>query len=212
MLEQGIRPLKLRRSGVPRIAIRRSPAASAGQALVEFAAVLLPILLIVVGIIQFGLIFGANVTLTNATREAARSATIVRYDIASSRAVNDITRCTETLDAALQSFGILAGTSPNFVVTRPCPAGSATDLNGDGLADRWVNGDLTLTLCTGVTTPTSPCPTTGTYCATQDPVGCLVQVSLTYRSDIIVPLIGVLLPTDANGRFIQSVTATMVVN
>jgi len=183
-----------------------------GQALVEFAAVLLPILLVIVGIIQFGLIFGANVTLTNAVREAARTATIQRYDVVASRAVNDIDRCTATLDAALQSFGILTVSSPNFVVTRPCPAGSATDLNGDGLADRWVNGDLTMTLCTAVATPTSPCPTTGTYCATQDPVGCLVQVTLTYRTDIVVPLVGALLPTDAGGRFLQSVTATMVVN
>ncbi|MCC6617821.1 MAG: pilus assembly protein, partial [Chloroflexi bacterium] len=125
-----------------------------GQALVEFAAVLLPILLVIVGIIQFGLIFGANVTLTNAVREAARTATIQRYDVVASRAVNDIDRCTATLDAALQSFGILTVSSPNFVVTRPCPAGSATDLNGDGLADRWVNGDLTMTLCTAVATPT----------------------------------------------------------
>ncbi len=39
--------------------------------MVEFAAVLLPVLLIVVGIVQFGLLFGANVTLTNAAREAA---------------------------------------------------------------------------------------------------------------------------------------------
>jgi hypothetical protein len=39
-----------------------------------------------------------------------------------------------------------------------------------------------------------------------------VQVSLTYRSDIIVPLIGPLLATDGDGRFVQSVTATMVMN
>ena len=66
-----------------------------------------PILLVVVGIIQFGLIFGANVTLTNAAREAARAATIVRYDIAASRAVNDLDRCTAALDAARRSFGLL---------------------------------------------------------------------------------------------------------
>lgn len=180
--------------------------------MVEFAAVLLPILLIIVGIIQFGLIFSANVTLTNATREAARSATIVRYDIAASRAVNDLDRCTAALDAAVRAFGTLSATSPHFVTTRPCPAGSASDLNGDGLHDRWVNGDITLSLCSAMATPTSPCPTVGTYCATDDPVGCVVQVTLTYRTDIIVPLIGGLLPTDANGRLVQSVTATMVMN
>jgi hypothetical protein len=183
-----------------------------GQALVEFAAVLLPILLIVVGIIQFGLIFGAQVTLTNATREAARAATIVRYDIASSRAVNDVDRCTAALDAATQAFGILPSSSPNFLATRPCPGGSGADLNADGLHDRWVDGDMTISLCSAVATPTAPCPTTGTYCATQDPVGCLVRVTLTYRSDIVVPLIGNLLSTDGNGRFVQTATATMVVN
>lgn len=183
-----------------------------GQALVEFAAVLLPILLIIVGIIQFGMIFSANVTLTNATSEAARAATVARYDIAASRADNDIDRCTATLDSALQSFGLLNASSPNFVVTRPCLPGSASDLNGDGFDDRWVNGDLTLSLCTDVATPTAPCPTTGTYCTLDEPVGCLVQVTLTYRSDIVVPLVGVLLPTDGSGRFIQSVTTTMKVN
>lgn len=183
-----------------------------GQALVEFAAVLLPILLVVVAIIQFGLLFGANVTLTNAVREAARAATIAHYDIAASRAVNDLDRCTAALDAGTRAFGFLSTTAPHFSATRPCAAGSASDLNGDGLHDRWVNGDLTVTLCTAMATPTSPCPTAGTYCATQDPVGCIVQVSLTYRSDIIVPLIGPLLSTDASGRFVQSVTATMVMN
>lgn len=77
-----------------------------GQAMVEFAAVLLPILLLVVGIIQFGLIFGANITLTNAAREGARAATIARYDIANP-AANDTNRCTSVLNAARNSFGIM---------------------------------------------------------------------------------------------------------
>lgn len=181
-----------------------------GQAMVEFAAVLLPILLIIVGIIQFGLIFGANVTLTNAAREGARAATIARYDNELSRSSNDVNRCTSALDAARQSFGIMTASAPNFSTSRPCGAGS--DLNGDGLHDRWVNGDLTMTLCSSMATPTSPCPTTGTYCTLSDASGCLVQVQLTYRSDIVVPLIGDLLSTDGSGRFVQTATATMVVN
>ena len=60
-----------------------------GQAMVEFAAVLLPVLLIVVGIIQFGLLFGANVTLTNAAREAARAATIESVDLDHHRALSE---------------------------------------------------------------------------------------------------------------------------
>jgi hypothetical protein len=37
-------------------------------------------------------------------------------------------------------------------------------------------------------------------------------VTLTYRSDIIVPFMGEILSTDAGGRFVQRATATMVVN
>lgn len=180
--------------------------------MVEFATVLLPILLLIVAIIQFGLLFGANVTLTNAAREAARAATIARFDIELPRATNDLDRCTAALDAARNSFGLMTASAPNFSSTRPCPSSSATDLNGDGLHDRWVNGDLTMTLCSSMATPTSPCPTTGTYCGLNDPTGCLVQVTLTYRSDIIVPIIGELLAKDAGGRFVQTARATMVVN
>jgi hypothetical protein len=180
--------------------------------MVELAVVLLPALLIVVGIVQFGLLFGANVTLTNVAREAARAATIARYDIALSRASNDLARCTDAIDAAVQSFGLLDSGSPNFSAARPCAAGSASDLNGDGLHDRWVSGDFTMTLCASMATSTSPCPTTGAYCVTTDPTGCLVQVRLTYRSDIVVPLIGALLSTDGSGRFVHTATATMVVN
>jgi Flp pilus assembly protein TadG len=183
-----------------------------GQAMVEFAALLLPILLIVVGIIQFGLIFGANVTLTNAAREAARAATIQSYDLNLTRSANDLARCTAALNAARQSFGIMNAAPPNFTATTPCPAGSASDLNGDGLHDRWITGDMTMTICSSMATPSAPCPTTGTYCATNDPVGCLVQVRLTYRSTIIVPLIGDLLSTDGGGRFVQKAAATMVIN
>jgi hypothetical protein len=69
-----------------------------------------------------------------------------------------------------------------------------------------------MTLCSSMASATSPCPTAGTYCTTTDPGGCLVQVTLTYRSDIIVPFMGEILSTDAGGRFVQRATATMVVN
>ena len=42
---------------------------------------------------------------------------------------------------------------------------------------------MTMTICSSMATPTAPCPTTGTYCTTDDPAECLVQVRLTYRSD-----------------------------
>ena len=45
-----------------------------GQALVEFALVLLPLTIILFGIIQFGFLFGGQTGLVNAAREAARYA------------------------------------------------------------------------------------------------------------------------------------------
>jgi Flp pilus assembly protein TadG len=181
-----------------------------GQALVEFAAVLLPVLLLIVGVVQFGLLFGANVTHTNAARESARAATIYIYDNQHNKAWNDAERCGDAVAAAEQAFGFLSTSSPHI----------STTINGGGsspppLGDGQVNGDLTISYCDHVITPDGDCPDTtdpDTTCVPDEREGCLVRVTLTYRSDIIVPLIGALLETDANGRFMQRATATMVVN
>lgn len=186
------------------------PASSRGQALVEFAAVLLPVLLLIVGVVQFGLLFGASVTLTNAARESARAATIYIYDNQHNKAWNDAERCGEAVAAAEQAFGFLSTASPHF----------STTLNGDGscptpAGDGQVNGDLAITYCDHVTTPDGDCPDgtdSDTTCVPDTREGCLVRITLTYRSDIIVPFIGALIATDANGRFTQKATATMVVN
>jgi hypothetical protein len=203
-------PLPARR----RLPLRR-PGASPnrnerGQALVEFAAVLMPVLLLVVGVIQFGLLFGASVTLTNSAREAARAGTIYVYDNSRTKAWNDAERCGDVVEAARQSLGFLSVSSPHFTTT----------LNGSGacptpLGDGQVNGDLTISYCDHVITPDGECPDTtdsDTTCIADTREGCLLRITLTYRSDIIVPFIGGLIGADANGRFAQNATATMVVN
>lgn len=48
----------------------------AGQALVEFAIVVPVLLLLVMGLIQFGFIFNGQITLTSAVREGARLAVV----------------------------------------------------------------------------------------------------------------------------------------
>jgi len=179
--------------------------------MVEFAAVLLPVLLLIAGIVQFGLLFGANVTLTNAAREAARAGTIYVYDFSGghTKAWNDAQRCGDVADAALQSMGFLSTSSPHFSVT--LSGGACPTPSGDGQT----NGDLTISYCDHVLTPDGDCPDstdTDTTCSPDTRDGCLLRVTLTYRSDVIVPFIGGLLGTDANGRFVQSATATMVVN
>jgi len=56
---------------------RRAPrGGESGQHLVEFALVLLPLALLLCGICQYGFIYGANMTLRNASDTAARYAVL----------------------------------------------------------------------------------------------------------------------------------------
>ncbi|HET7582717.1 MAG TPA: TadE/TadG family type IV pilus assembly protein [Candidatus Limnocylindria bacterium] len=187
----------------------RRQASAPGQALVEFAAVLMPVLLLIVAVIQFGLLFGASVTLTNAAREGARAATIYVYDNSHTKAWNDAARCGAAVTAAEQAFGFLSTSSPHFSAT--LTSGSCPTPSGDGQT----NGDVSISYCDSVATPDGDCPDTtvpATTCVPDTREACLVRLTLTYRSDIIVPFIGGLIGADGNGRFAQTVTATMVVN
>jgi Flp pilus assembly protein TadG len=177
--------------------------------MVELAAVILPVLLILVGIIQFGLLFGAHVAITNAAREAARTATIYSYNNGEAKSWNDGRRCRAALDAATAAFGLLSPSAPHFAATTT--GDSCTTTTGE----TQVNGDLTISYCSDVVDPDDPCPDVldpTTTCTVDTRADCLVRVTLTYHSDIVVPLLGAILETDANGRFVHGATATMVVN
>ncbi|MGH2463327.1 MAG: TadE/TadG family type IV pilus assembly protein [Candidatus Limnocylindria bacterium] len=179
-----------------------------GQALVEFVAVVMPLMLIVVGIIQFGLLYGAHVTLTNAAREGARAGTIYVYDHTHTALWNDAHRCAAIITAATDSFGLLDDASPHFSAPLSggaCPMPTTTTL---------VNGDVTVSYCASASS-SDPCPDPGdslTECVTDTREGCLVRVEISYHSDVVVPLISALLSTDGGGRFFQRAMATMVVN
>jgi hypothetical protein len=184
-----------------------------GQAMVEFVAVLLPLLLVIVGIVQFGLIFGANVSLTNAAREGAREATIFRYNAADGNASEGVERCSVAVAAATSAFGFLSTSSPHFSASSPCPGG--VDLNGDGLHDLWQNGDVEVSFCAGGTPARSECPNTSdtaTYCTVDSGKGCLVRVQLTYNQSLVVPLLDRILDDDGNGLFEIKADAAMVIN
>lgn len=180
--------------------------------MVEFAAVLMPVMLIVVGIIQFGLLFGANVTLTNAAREGARAGTIYVFnsglsnDPATARTLNDQDRCTAVVQAATSAFGMLSLGAPHFEADRPCSLGQKIN------DYTWVNHDIKITYCR----PTSSTPAAGecladTSVAANDPrSGYRMTVELTYRSDIVVPLIGPIL--GGGSLFSQRATITMMIN
>ena len=170
-----------------------------GQALVEFSLVVLPLLLLIVGTVQFGLLLNANVTLTNAAREGARAGSIYVYrtkdpttGAALTPAQNDQRRCTAVVTAVRQAMGLLETTPPHFSAVTPCPASASST---------WTSGNVTITYSQppGV--------------LVNDPrSGYQIRVQVTYRQDIIVPFVGGLLSTDASGRFVHHAEVTMVVN
>ena len=62
-----------------------------GQSMVEFALVFPILILLVLGIIQFGIIFSAQISLTHAAREGARAASVGTSEIdVKNRVINAI--------------------------------------------------------------------------------------------------------------------------
>jgi Flp pilus assembly protein TadG len=159
-----------------------------GQSLVEFALILTPLMLILLGIIQFGFIFNSYVTMTNAVREGGRTATIHIYDRSKSKNQNDLSRNEAIRLALTGSMNMLQTSSPNF-------ANGATWTSS---GDVFTNGDLVVQY-EGL--PVSD-PRTGQR----------VTVRATYHQDLIIPLIAGLLPRDANGRLGIVTEVTMVIN
>jgi Flp pilus assembly protein TadG len=175
--------------GSRRVPDARDPAR--GQSLVEFSLILAPLMLVLLGIIQFGFIFNTYVTLTNAAREAARSGSIVVYDRTLTKAQNDLVRNQAILTTLTSSMNLLSTSSPQFT------SGSTWTQSGS----TFTNGDLTVTY-------TIPSGVTDT-----DPrTGERITVTAAYHQDLVVPLIANLLPRDAGGRLRLTGVVTMVIN
>jgi Flp pilus assembly protein TadG len=175
----------------PRPAGRRRRDQAGGQSLVEFALILTPLFLLLLGIIQFGFIFNAYVTMTNAAREGARTGTIVIYDRSLSKDQNDLARNEAIKTSVLQSMNLLGKTSPNFTTGSTWTKSSLTFTNGDIV--------VTYLLPTGVTD-------------TDARTGYQVTVKSTYHLDLIVPIVSNFLPRDAGGRLGLVGEVTMVIN
>lgn len=177
----------------------RRPAGT-GQALAEFALVLVPLLLILLGIIQMGLVFNAQVTITNAVREGARTATIYVYDSTShsgfdgTPSANDKARADAALAALKSSMVILSTNAPQLTTSGSwTSSGTAPNLT-------YANGDVTVSYNLGSATDSDA------------RTGQQVTVSLVYHEDLLIPMIANLLPRDAGGRLAQRATVTMVIN
>ena len=165
--------------------------AQRGQSLVEFALVMMPLFIILLGIIQFGFIFNAYVTITNASREGARIGTVYVYDASLSKAQNDLARNNAIKDSLLASMNLLSKAAPHF--------STSTTWTQSGLT--FTNGDLVVTYANPAA-----------VVETDARVGQQVTVRALYHQDLIIPLIAQLLPRDANGRLGLTSEITMVVN
>jgi Flp pilus assembly protein TadG len=165
--------------------------AERGQSLVEFALVLMPLFVILLAIIQFGLIFNAYVTITNASREGARNGSVYVYDAGMSKAQNDLARNEFIRTSLLASMNMLAKTSPHF----------ATGSTWTQIGTTFTNGDLVV----GYVLPSGTTETDAR-------VGQQITVRATYHLDLIIPIIPQFLPKDMNGRLGLSSEVTMVAN
>ncbi|HUP54203.1 MAG TPA: TadE family protein [Methylomirabilota bacterium] len=165
--------------------------AQRGQSLVEFALVMMPLFIILLGIIQFGFIFNSYVTITNASREGARIGTVYVYNASLSKAQNDLARNNAVKDSVLASMNLLSKVAPNFAT-----------------GSTWTQSGLTFTNGDLVVTYSNP----AAVLETDARVGQQLTVRAQYHQDLIIPLIAQLLPRDANGRLGLTSEITMVVN
>jgi Flp pilus assembly protein TadG len=170
---------------------RHSGAGARGQSLVEFSLVLMPLLMILLGIIQFGFVFNSYITISNAAREGARVGTIQVYASSQSKAQNDLARNDAIKTAVIASMNLLGKTSPHFSTSSTWTQSGLTFTNGDLVITYVIPDDVT---------------------DTDARVGQQVTVHAVYHQDVVVPLVGNLLPKDGGGRLGLTSEVTMVVN
>jgi Flp pilus assembly protein TadG len=181
----------LPRAGPRSVAGSARPAHQGGQSLVEFALVLTPLFLVLLGIIQFGFIFNSYVTLTNSAREGARSGTVFICDPNDSKDQNDLARNEAIRAAVVRSMNLLATSAPRF-------ANSGT----------WTNSGMVFTTGDLVVTYAIPSDVIDTDCRR----GETIDVRATYHQDLIIPIISNFLPHDSGGRLSLVGDVTMVIN
>jgi hypothetical protein len=171
--------------------------ADEGQNLVEFA-LLLPILMyILMGIMQFGLIFAVYLTLNNAVREGARWGSIYVYDNNLSQSANDTARNDGFLDRVVDAKGILAmnrtSNTNNFSASSSWTTGTAN--TGAGAAclipsgttlEKWFDNGDTL-VCYDYTTADGTNTTRKGY---------FMYVESYYHLQVFMPLLQPFLPDD----------------
>ena len=171
--------------------------ADEGQNLVEFALLLPVLMYILMGIMQFGLIFAVYLTMNNAVREGARGASIYVYDNTITQAANDTARNNSLLDQLVAARGILsmdrAGTTNNFSAgttwttgTSNTGAGAACLIPSSTTLEVWFADGDTL-ICYDYPTANGTSTTRKGY---------YLYVESYYHLQIFMPLLQPFLPAD----------------
>lgn len=199
--DQAPMPTPMRRTGSARAVASnrrvrtRGRKSEGGQSLVEFSLILAPLLLLLLGVVQFGFIFNAYITVSTAAREAAREGSIYVYQRTLTQSDNDGARNERIRASLLASLNGLSKTSPNLA-----NSGSWTTTSS-GTTTTYTNGDITVTYALP-----------GTVTANDSRRGYRVTVRATYHQDLVIPMIDALLPNDAGGRLPLAGEVTMVIN
>jgi Flp pilus assembly protein TadG len=177
------------------------PEGESGQSLVEFSLILMPLFFILLGIVQFGFIFNTYVTMTNATRDAARLGTAYTYDLTCTKDQNDILRNESIRLALINSMNRLSTTASRFTTSTPTGTGCTRNGAWTSSGGSFTNGDVVITyvLPLGVTD-------------SETRTGQELTVQAVYHQDLIVPLVSNFLPKDSGGRLSLTGVVTMVMN
>jgi len=155
----------------------------------------MPLFLLILGIVQFGFIFNTYITMSNATREAAREGSIYIYNWTATKSLNDLYRNNSIEATLLASMNGLSTAAPQFTT------GSTWTSATSGTTVTYTNGDLSVVY-------TLPATVGDTDART----GWQITVRATYHQDLVILLISALLPRDANGRLGLGSEVTMVIN
>ena len=168
-----------------------------GQNLVEFALLLPVLLYILMGIIQFGLIFAVYVTINNSVREAARWGSIYVYDNTLTNTNNDTARNNGMVDRMYQSRGILnipvrGSASSNFstantgvLAAAACPQVGATATGGVWYGVNSTYPDVTVCYAYPAGNPLNDARR-----------GYYLDVETWYHLQVFIPLLQQFLPDD----------------
>lgn len=171
-----------------------------GQAMVEFALILVPLMLIFMGILQFGLVFSSQLGLINSTREGARYGATLITD--GSSVGDSVTSGTPVYNVYCYTLGMdgngnactVGGTTQTGTLARAMPAYNKLNVC------RVAGG-----VCGSAVTSVSYCYLTNPDLTT---FSIRLNVTVAYRHPLIIPLIGNMVDGLDGGTTDNALTAT----